>query len=83
MRDNIFLKVDDSLIAKKVLVFSGPPVSSSAVTGLVQSQKWPIGFCPSSELVDNEEQDIYLWGGDGDFPYPLGDFPLPPVWTGL
>jgi hypothetical protein len=55
MRDSKFLKVDDSLIAEAMSVFSAPPVFSGVVTCLVQSQKWPIGFSPSLELVNSEE----------------------------
>ena len=36
-----------------------------------------IGVGPSSKLVDSEEEFIdFLGGEEGDFPYPLGDFPL-------
>ena len=75
MRDSKFLKVDDNLIAEAMSVFSAPPVSFGAVTCLVQSQKWPIGFSPSLELVNSEEEDKDFKGGeDKYYPYPLGDF---------
>jgi hypothetical protein len=81
MRDNKFLKMDDSLITYKVSSFSAPTGSSGVVTCLVS----PL------ELVDSEEEDEDFWGGededcrggeDGDFwgeedrefLYPLSDF---------
>ncbi len=45
------------------------------LTGLVQSQKWPIGFGLSSELVVWDQRGDVCNGEDGDFPYPLGVFP--------
>jgi hypothetical protein len=85
LRGSRFLKMDDSLIVEVVSSFSAPPISSGAGKELVG---------PSSELVDSEEEDEDFWGvedgdcwggdgEDGDFPYPLGDFPPPPVWTGF
>jgi hypothetical protein len=77
MRDSRFLCMDNSLIAEAVSSFCAPPVSSNARTGLIS---------PSSELLDKEEEDGDLrggedddcWGGEeGYFPYPLGDSPLP------
>ena len=73
MRDNKFLKMDNSLIADAVSSFSAPIGSSSAVTCLVS----PL------ELVHSKEEDEDFWGGedgdfwgeeDGEFLYLLGDF---------
>jgi len=47
----------------------------SRVTGLSQSQKWPIGFGPSGEVVLWEQGDEVWDGEDGDSPYPLGALP--------
>jgi hypothetical protein len=44
------------------------------LTGLVQSQKWPVGFGPSSELVVRDQGGDFWDGEDGDFPYPLRVF---------
>jgi len=78
LRGSKFLKMDDNLNTETVLSFSAPSASSGVVIELVG---------PPSELVDSEEEGIYLWGvedgecwgGDGeggDLPYPLGDSPL-------
>ena len=65
MRDSRFLKMDDSLIAVAELAFNTLLVCSDAVIGLVS---------PSSELLDSEEEYCGFWGGEGEVPYPLGDF---------
>lgn len=44
-------------------------------TGLVQSQKWPVSFGPSSGLVVRDQGGDFWDGEDGYFPYPLGFFP--------
>jgi hypothetical protein len=53
------------------------------LTGLIQSQKWPIGFGPSSELVVWDQGDDFWDEVDGEFPYPLGVFPpaMPLDWA--
>jgi hypothetical protein len=53
------------------------------LTGLIQSQKWPVGFGPSSELVVWDQGDDFWDGEDGDFPFPLGVFPpaMPLDWA--
>jgi hypothetical protein len=44
------------------------------MNGLIQSQKWPVGFGPVREIVVWDQGDK-VWGGeDGDSPYPLGVF---------
>jgi hypothetical protein len=53
MRDEIFLKMDDSLIANAMSSFSAPTGSSGVVTCLVS----PL------ELVDSEEEDEDLGCG--------------------
>ena len=76
MRDNRFLKVDNSLITEAVSALSAPSISSGVATDLIHSLKLLIGFSPSLELVDSGEEDGDFWGGeDGDFPCPLSDFP--------
>jgi hypothetical protein len=45
------------------------------VNGLSQSQKWPIGFGPSGEVVVWEQGEEIWDGEDGDYPYPLGILP--------
>jgi hypothetical protein len=45
----------------------------SRVNGLSKSQKWPIGFGPSGEVVVWEQGDEIWDGEDGDSPFPLGD----------
>lgn len=45
------------------------------VNGLSQSQKWPVGFGPSREVVIWEQGDQIWNGEDGDSPYPLGVLP--------
>lgn len=50
------------------------------LTGLIQSQQWPIGFGPSREIVAWDQGDEVWDGEDGDYPYPLGVFPLPCPW---
>jgi hypothetical protein len=47
----------------------------SKVNGLSQSQKWPVGFGPSGEVVVWEKDDEIWDGEDGDSPYPLGVLP--------
>jgi hypothetical protein len=55
----------------------------SRLIGLIQCQKWPVGFGLSLETIV-WDQGNDLWDGeDGDFPYPLGVFPLPCPWIGL
>jgi hypothetical protein len=67
-----------------VWAFCAPPLSSGVVAGLVQCQKWPIGFSPYSEWVDSEEVDGDFWGGKIEIFLTLWVIsPLPPVWTGL
>jgi hypothetical protein len=84
VRDNRFLKVDNSLIAEAMSALSVMSISSGVVIDLVHSLKLSVGFSQSSKLVDSGEEDGDFWGGeDGDFPYPLSDFPLPLVWFGL
>jgi hypothetical protein len=58
------------------------PVSPTAikeedfrVNGLTQSQKWPVGFGPSGEVVPWKQGDEVWDGEDGDSPYPLGVLP--------
>jgi hypothetical protein len=75
MRDNRFLKVDNSLIAEAMSALSVPSISSGVVTDLVHSPKLSIGFSPSLKLVDSGEDGDFWGGEDGDFPYPLNDFP--------
>jgi len=56
--------------------------SSIAIKGedsLTQSQKWPVGFGPSREVVAQEQGDELWDGEDDDFPLPLGFFP--PDWA--
>jgi hypothetical protein len=38
--------------------------------GLTQSQKWPVGFGPSGEIVVWDQGDEVWVGEEGDFPYP-------------
>jgi len=45
------------------------------VNDLSQSQKWPVGFGPSGEVVVGEQGDKIWDGEDGDSPYPLGVLP--------
>jgi len=45
------------------------------VNGLTQSQKWPVGFGTSREVVAWEQGDEIWDGNDGDSPYPLGVLP--------
>jgi hypothetical protein len=55
----------------------------SRLTGLIQSQKWLVGFGPSLEaMVWDQGNDLYD-KKDGDFPYPLGVFPpaMPLDWA--
>jgi hypothetical protein len=42
---------------------------------LTQSQKWPIGFGSSGEVVAWEQGEEVWDGEDGDSPYPLGVLP--------
>jgi hypothetical protein len=45
------------------------------VNGLSQSQKWPIGYDPSGEVVVWKQGDE-IWDREaGDSPYPLGVLP--------
>jgi hypothetical protein len=53
------------------------------LTGLIQSQKWLVGFGPSSVIVVWDLGDNFWDGEDGDFPYPLGAFPPPCPWIGI
>jgi len=46
------------------------------VNGLTKSQKWPVGFGPSEEVVAWELGDEVWDGEDGDSPYPLGVLPF-------
>jgi hypothetical protein len=66
------------------IVKEGATASSSsfAIKGevsLTQSQKWPVGFGPSREVVAQEQGDELWDGEDDDFPLPLGVFP--PDWA--
>jgi hypothetical protein len=58
LRDNRFLKLDNSLIAEIVSLFSVPPVASDEVNAPPV-----IVHYPSSE-VDGEEKDYECWDGD-------------------
>jgi hypothetical protein len=65
-------------------VKEGAAASSSSIAikgedSLTQSQKWPVGFGPSREVVAQEQGDELWDGEDDDFPLPLGVFP--PDWT--
>jgi len=53
------------------------------LTGLAQSQKWPVGFGLSSELVVCDLGGDLWDGEDGDVPYPVGIFPpaMPSDWA--
>jgi hypothetical protein len=44
--------------------------------GLTQSQKWPVGFGPSGEIVVWDQGDEVWVGEGGDSTYPLGVCPL-------
>jgi hypothetical protein len=48
--------------------------------GLIQSQEWPVGFCPSGEIVVWDQGVEDRVGEEGDSPYPLSvcllDMPL-------
>jgi len=47
---------------------------------LIQSQEWPVGFCPSGEIVVWDQGVEDRVGEEGDSPYPLSvcllDMPL-------
>jgi hypothetical protein len=43
--------------------------------GLIQSQKWPVGFGSSGEIVVWDQGDEGWVGEEGDSPYPLGVYP--------
>jgi hypothetical protein len=53
------------------------------LTSLIQSQKWPVGFSSSSEMVVWVQGDNLKDAKDGDFPYLLGVFPpaMPLDWA--
>jgi hypothetical protein len=66
------------------IVKEGAAASSSSIAikgevSLTQSQKWPVGFGLSREVVAWEQGDELWDGEDGDFPLPLGVFP--PDWA--
>jgi hypothetical protein len=66
------------------IVKEGAAASSSSIAikgedSLTQSQKWPVGFGPSREVVAQEQGDELWDGEDDDFPLPLGVFP--PDWA--
>jgi hypothetical protein len=51
--------------------------------GLIQSQKWPVGFGPSGEIVVWDQGDEVWLGEEGDSPYSLGVCPpsMPLDWA--
>jgi hypothetical protein len=51
-----------SPIAEKGVIFRSD--------GLIESQKWPVGFVPSGEIVVWDQGDEVWVGEEGDFPYP-------------
>jgi hypothetical protein len=81
-----------TLVAKKVGVEGTPSVlggcgspnvgkdEDSGFNGLIQSQKWPVGFGLNGESIMWDQGDEFWYGEDGDSPYPLGvlhlDMPL-------
>jgi len=54
--------------------------------GLIQSQKWPVSFAPSGEIVVWDQSEEVWVGEDGDSSHPLGvcppDMPLDGVLDG-
>jgi hypothetical protein len=44
------------------------------LNGLTQSQKWPVGFSPSREIVVWDQGGEIWDGANGDSPYPLDGF---------
>jgi len=77
-----FLNLSPVVTHKVLVVSASTPGSPTAikgevfkVNGLTQSQKWPVGFGPSGEVVAWEQGDEVWDGEDGDSPYPLGVLP--------
>jgi hypothetical protein len=63
-------------IIKEGAVASSSSIAIKGEVGLTQSQKWPVGFGPSGEVVAWEQgNELWDWE-DGDFLLPLGVFPL-------
>lgn len=71
-------------LASIPIVKEGAAASSSSIAingedSLTQSQKWPVGFGLSWEVVAQEQGDELWDGEDVDFPLPLGV--CPPDWA--
>jgi hypothetical protein len=76
-----------SFLWRGVLIPSAPsllsgcasPIAENGVNfrsdGLTQSQKWPVGFGLSGEIVVWDQGDEVWVGEGGDSPYPLGVCP--------
>jgi len=52
----------------------------SRINGLIQSQKWPVGFGQDGESIVWDQGNEIWYGEDGESPYPFGvldpDMPL-------
>jgi hypothetical protein len=60
-----------SSLVESVVASSSREGNVVRANGLSQSQKWPVGFDPSGEVVV-WEQDDEIWDGEaGDYTYPL------------